>query len=160
MTDRPAAEDVVNHPKHYTAHPSGVECIDLIEHLPGNLFCAIKYVWRAGLKSKVTYLEDLKKTRWYLARERARLLKRPSARAQLYLLLLEARHLARSVADYEGLLARVLTDLFALKSTALMDTVPHAMFNLGTLIVRIDLAILHVEEEISRLNPTPVSGGP
>ena len=25
--------DTVNHPKHYTAHPSGVECIQITEHM-------------------------------------------------------------------------------------------------------------------------------
>ena len=28
--------DLVNHPPHYSAHPSGVEVIELTEHLP---FC-------------------------------------------------------------------------------------------------------------------------
>ena len=25
--------DAVNHPKHYTSHPSGVECIAITEHM-------------------------------------------------------------------------------------------------------------------------------
>ena len=29
--------DEVNHPKHYTAHPSGVECIQITEHMGFNL---------------------------------------------------------------------------------------------------------------------------
>lgn len=43
--------DTVNHPKHYNDHPSGVECIDIVEHYNFNLGNAIKYIWRAGLKS-------------------------------------------------------------------------------------------------------------
>lgn len=60
----------VHHPKHYNAHESGVECIDIIEHLPGNLCNAVKYAWRKDHKRDV--LEDLKKCLWYLERERAR----------------------------------------------------------------------------------------
>src|SRR5262245_17856026 len=56
----------VDHPPHYNAHPSGIECIDIIEWLPFNLGCALKYVWRAGLKGDSA--EDLQKARWYLER--------------------------------------------------------------------------------------------
>jgi len=62
--------DPVNHPKHYTQHPSGVECIQITEHYN---FCrgnAIKYIWRADLKNGI---EDIKKARWYLDREIARM---------------------------------------------------------------------------------------
>jgi len=62
--------DVVNHPTHYTSHPSGVECIDVVEHLPFNVGNAIKYLWRCGLKG--AEIEDLKKSRWYIDREIAR----------------------------------------------------------------------------------------
>jgi hypothetical protein len=59
--------DPVNHPSHYTAHPSGIECIQITEHQNFCLGNAIKYIWRAG--KKTDYLEDLKKARWYLDRE-------------------------------------------------------------------------------------------
>ena len=59
--------DSVNHPKHYTSHPSGVECIDVAEHYGFCIGNAIKYLWRAGLKGDT--IEDLKKARWYLDRE-------------------------------------------------------------------------------------------
>lgn len=61
----------VNHPKHYNNHPSGVECIDIIEHMNFNRGNAIKYIWRAG--EKTCELEDIKKARWYLDREIARM---------------------------------------------------------------------------------------
>lgn len=61
--------DLVNHPPHYTQHPSGVECIDIVEHYPFNIGNTIKYIWRAGLKEGVDELEDLKKARFYLNRE-------------------------------------------------------------------------------------------
>lgn len=83
--------DEVNHPAHYNAHPSGVECITIVEHMNFNVGNAIKYLWRAGLKKpsgvKITpppatgsgekfiiafpdkHLEDLEKARWYIDRE-------------------------------------------------------------------------------------------
>lgn len=62
--------DPVNAPPHYRKHPSGVECITVTEHFNFNRGNAIKYVWRAGEKG--SELEDLKKARWYLDREIAR----------------------------------------------------------------------------------------
>ena len=65
------AIDLVNSPPHYTKHPSGVECIEVTEHMN---FCrgnAIKYIWRAGEKGDE--IEDLKKARWYIDREIRRL---------------------------------------------------------------------------------------
>jgi len=56
--------DSIN-PKHYK-HPSGVECVDIAEHLPFCLGNALKYVWRAGEKGD--YVEDLRKAEWYLKR--------------------------------------------------------------------------------------------
>lgn len=65
---RPArAVDPVNHPPHYTAHPSGVECIQITEHMGFCLGNAVKYIWRADLKHDA--IEDLKKARWYIDRE-------------------------------------------------------------------------------------------
>ncbi len=58
--------DLVNHPPHYTAHPSGIECIQITEHMGFNLGNAFKYIWRADLKGGI---EDLKKAKWYLDRE-------------------------------------------------------------------------------------------
>ncbi len=59
--------DHVNHPPHYTSHPSGVECIQITEHMGFCLGNVMKYVWRAGQKHDP--LEDLQKARWYLDRE-------------------------------------------------------------------------------------------
>ena len=64
------AVDPVNHPPHYTAHPSGIECIEIIRHMGFNLGNAIKYIWRADLKGGV---EDLEKAIWYLKDEIGRL---------------------------------------------------------------------------------------
>ena len=64
--------DPVNHPKHYIEHPSGVECIEITEHMNFCVGNAIKYLWRAGLKGE--QVEDLRKARWYIDREIARIL--------------------------------------------------------------------------------------
>jgi hypothetical protein len=61
--------DPVDHPAHYNQHPAGIECIDVIEHMNLNVGNAIKYLWRAGLKSSATHLEDLYKAQWYVKRE-------------------------------------------------------------------------------------------
>jgi len=61
------SNDNVNHPKHYTEHPSGVECIQVTEHMNFCLGNAIKYIWRADLKHDA--IEDLEKAIWYLSRE-------------------------------------------------------------------------------------------
>lgn len=63
--------DLINHPPHYTSHPSGVECITVTEHMNFNLGNAVKYIWRAGLKSEDAHA-DLAKARWYIEREIAR----------------------------------------------------------------------------------------
>lgn len=59
--------DQVNKPKHYTSHPSGVDCIDITEHMGFNLGNAVKYIWRCDLKKDA--IEDLKKAVWYINRE-------------------------------------------------------------------------------------------
>ena len=54
-------------PSHYKAHPSGIECIQVTEHMSFNLGNAIKYIWRAGLKDATK--QDLEKAIWYINRE-------------------------------------------------------------------------------------------
>jgi hypothetical protein len=67
--------DPVNHPPHYTEHPSGIECIQVTEHLSFCVGNAIKYLWRADLKHDDA-IEDLKKAAWYINREIERRKKR------------------------------------------------------------------------------------
>jgi len=59
--------DPVNHPKHYTGHQSGIECIQITEHMNFCLGNAVKYIWRADLKHDA--IEDLEKAIWYIQRE-------------------------------------------------------------------------------------------
>lgn len=71
--------DQVNHPKHYTSDPSGIECIDVTRYRNFNIGNAIKYLWRAGLKEDKDrklidkQVEDLNKAVWYLVDEIHRL---------------------------------------------------------------------------------------
>lgn len=63
---------MVSHPRHYTSHPSGVECIDIIRHYCCDIAFAMKYLWRAGLKGeegmtqREKEIEDCRKAVWYL----------------------------------------------------------------------------------------------
>lgn len=63
------ANDLILKAPHYNAHPSGVECIRIVEHYNFNLGNCIKYIWRSGLKDSAKDLEDLKKARYYLDNE-------------------------------------------------------------------------------------------
>jgi hypothetical protein len=63
--------DPVNHPSHYTAHKSGVECVEISEVLSFNVGNAFKYVFRRDGKGST--VQDLQKAKWYIAREITRL---------------------------------------------------------------------------------------
>ena len=67
MTIDQTKNDNIAHPKHYTSHPSGIECIQITRHMGFNLGNAIKYIWRADLKNDA--IEDLEKAVWYLRDE-------------------------------------------------------------------------------------------
>jgi hypothetical protein len=78
-----AHNDEINHPKHYTSHPSGVECIQITRHMNFNDGNTFKYLWRAGLKgvstdhdALVQSIKDHKKAQWYLNDEIAQLEKK------------------------------------------------------------------------------------
>lgn len=58
--------DAIN-PKHYTQHPSKIECIEITRHLSFNRGNAIKYLWRCGKKDEVQ--QELQKALWYLKDE-------------------------------------------------------------------------------------------
>ena len=64
--------DAVTHPPHYNASPSGVECIEVVRHMTFNVGSAVKYCWRAGLKSS-NAVEDLRKAVFYINDEIERL---------------------------------------------------------------------------------------
>ena len=64
-------KDRIN-PDYYKKHPSGVECIDITRHYCFSIGNAIKYLWRAGLKTeeglqdREKEIEDLRKAIWYI----------------------------------------------------------------------------------------------
>ena len=59
-------------PSYYKSHPSGIECIEITRHYCFTIGNAIKYLWRAGLKTeqglddKEKEIEDLNKAIWYI----------------------------------------------------------------------------------------------
>jgi len=63
----------VDHPRHYNLHPSGIECIDVIQWMTFNVGTAMKYQWRAGLKPGADNITDLRKAIWFLNQEIERL---------------------------------------------------------------------------------------
>lgn len=74
-----ATDDPVNAPIHYRSDPSGVECIQITRHRNFDIGNAIKYLWRAGLKTdpnrdpKSKQIEDLEKAIFYINDEIQRL---------------------------------------------------------------------------------------
>lgn len=56
-------DDMVNHPPHYSHHPSGIECIKIARWMTFNGGNAFKYVYRAEAKNG---RQDLEKAQWYL----------------------------------------------------------------------------------------------
>ncbi len=104
----------VNHPRHYNQHSSGIECIEIIEHLPCNLANAVKYIWRCGLKQSTDPLRDLRSAEWYVRRELARIERFGRRRGGLTKGDVAWRELARQIidgADGGDLLAECLDTL-------------------------------------------------
>lgn len=75
LLDRCDAQDyeAVSHPVHYNSHPSGVECITIIQEFCANVAMAVKHLWRAGLKPDTSAIEDLHKAKRYIDFEIERL---------------------------------------------------------------------------------------
>ena len=68
-----SAPDPVNKPNHYNQHPSGVECITIVQELSYNCGVAVAYIWRSPHKG--SQIEDLKKAIRHLEFEVERLSK-------------------------------------------------------------------------------------
>ena len=66
IKDLPEPEDIINNPRHYTSHPSGVEQIQITEHMSYNIGTAMAYLWRHEYKNGV---QDLEKAIWHINRE-------------------------------------------------------------------------------------------
>lgn len=100
--------DPINHPSHYTSHPSGRECIEYTERLPFCLGNALKYLWRAGLKGDA--VEDLRKAAWYLRQESARTFLRPGLAERYF--KLHKEELGEIVRPYTIQVRRAMEGIF------------------------------------------------
>ena len=60
--------DMINHPPHYK-DDSGIECIDIKEHLSSTAGDCFKYLYRAGKKDNAA--QDLGKAKWCAERSQA-----------------------------------------------------------------------------------------
>ena len=71
--------DNVERPQHYHSHPCGFQPVEIAEHMTLTMGTAFIYGWRYNMKG--TPLEDLRKMRWWLLRqkEHGRALPRPDA---------------------------------------------------------------------------------
>ena len=132
--------DPVNHPSHYTSHPSGVEIIELTEGMGFCLGNAVKYLSRAPYKGK--HLEDLRKCVWYLKREVDR-----RERGILLLSRVDERREATLDRWYDGEPDEALAGAVAEMWYA--DSGQGGTFDLHN-------AIAYVEGEIERLTPDEV----
>jgi hypothetical protein len=61
------SKEMVDHPKHYNNHPSGIEAIEIIRSMCFNIGNSFKYVYRRNDKDHV--IQDLKKAIWYIEDE-------------------------------------------------------------------------------------------
>ena len=78
----PAPADAIDHPAHYTSHPSGIEPIQITRHESFTRGNAIKYLMRAGRKDPDPRT-DLRKARRYIdfeLEDLERLVVRPETR--------------------------------------------------------------------------------
>lgn len=68
-----SAKNPLEHPDEYFG-PSGIECIQVVEHMSFNIGNAVKLLWRCGKKGDHgNAVDDLRKAGWYIAREIERL---------------------------------------------------------------------------------------
>jgi len=94
--------DSVHHPQHYTSDPSGVEQIQITRHRNFNIGNAIKYLWRAGLKTDASQspiekqIEDLRKAVWYIEDEIARIQPAPEPELEVVGVVLDGGELVRA----------------------------------------------------------------
>lgn len=59
--------DMVEAPPHYNSDPSGVECIEIVEHMHSPLLAnVVRYLWRYQYKWNAA--EDCDKAAWYVSR--------------------------------------------------------------------------------------------
>lgn len=72
--------DEINKAEHYNTSPSGIECIEVVEHMD---FCsgnAMKYLWRHN--DKENPVKDLRKAIYYIER-RISQIEKPEIKLQI-----------------------------------------------------------------------------
>lgn len=57
-------KNAVQHPDHYTWHPSGVECRKIVEEFPYHIASAMAYLWRSDHKGE--FEQDIRKAMTHL----------------------------------------------------------------------------------------------
>lgn len=124
MTDTAPKPDAIN-PRHYRDHASGIQCIEISEHLGFCLGNALKYCWRAGQKQGEPLTQDLEKALWYIGRESAGLLrhKRPWWCSYPAFVGLKKDVSAVLAHEKEGTLLHRLLSAFDLGASSYLDTV-------------------------------------
>ena len=65
-------KDMIHNPSHYTSHPTGVECKDIVQEFTYNIGVAMSYLWRAPFKHD-SAIEDLQKAQKHIGFEIERL---------------------------------------------------------------------------------------
>lgn len=55
--------DIIQKARHYNVHASGIECIELVRHLPFDIGNSVKYIWRCGEKGN--HDQDIDKALYY-----------------------------------------------------------------------------------------------
>jgi hypothetical protein len=69
MVKQEQFDKTINQPDYYNWHPTGISCIEISEHFPGNVAQAIQYIYRAGKKPGEPAQKDYSKAVWCLLRE-------------------------------------------------------------------------------------------
>lgn len=127
--------DEINHPQHYTSHPSGVECIEIAEHFSFCVGNAVKYLWRAGLKGPDA-LVDLHKARWYIDREITRRERKASEeRADQH--GYDTQRIVELLLAHESLTLRELRSSLDWRAARLADALT-ALLSAGTVVQMVD----------------------
>ncbi len=73
MAESTGVTDPSVNPSHYQKHASGIQAIQITEHMSANVAQVIQYLWRSGLKDSAPVLSDLRKSVWFCNRELMRL---------------------------------------------------------------------------------------
>jgi hypothetical protein len=63
------SQERVNHPIHYNWVPGDIEALSVVKHFNFCLGNAMKYIWRAPVKSDREMLVDLRKALFYIKEE-------------------------------------------------------------------------------------------